>query len=53
MRIRYRQPLFMGRLFNQNGKFFAKFTSAEKAVASGQFAAFYIGNELVASGVIE
>jgi len=53
MRIRYRQPLFMGRLFNQNGKYFAKFASAEKAVTSGQFAAFYVGNELVASGAIE
>lgn len=53
MRIRYRQPLFMGRLFNQNGKYFAKFASTEKAVASGQFAAFYIDNELVASGAIE
>jgi tRNA-specific 2-thiouridylase len=53
MRIRYRQPLFVGRLFNQNGKYFALFNAPEKAVTSGQFAAFYIDNELIASGAIE
>lgn len=52
-RIRYRQNLFKCKLFEQeNGSFILGFDTPQKSVTSGQFAAIYIENELVFSGVI-
>jgi tRNA-specific 2-thiouridylase len=51
-RIRYRQPLHQARLFQRNMGFYLVFDKPMKSITSGQFAALYSGNELVASGVI-
>lgn len=53
IRIRYRQKLFPGTLHCENDRYFAVFEKAEKAVTPGQFIAFYRGDELVASGVMQ
>ncbi|MCC7299421.1 MAG: tRNA 2-thiouridine(34) synthase MnmA [Bacteroidia bacterium] len=50
IRIRYRQPLFEGVLQLKNGRYFALFDAPEKSITPGQFIAFYLDNELVASG---
>lgn len=50
--IRYRQeaePLY---ILEEEGKYYAKFTSPQKGVASGQFCAWYAGDELLGSAVI-
>ncbi len=53
VRIRYRQPLERARLImGDNGHAYILFDSPQRGVAAGQFAALYIGEELVASGVI-
>ncbi|TNF46812.1 MAG: tRNA 2-thiouridine(34) synthase MnmA [Bacteroidetes bacterium] len=52
-RIRYRQPLKKAQLINKNGQFFLLFVEKQKGVAPGQFAAWYRGEELIGSAVIE
>lgn len=52
-RIRYRQPLKKAQLINKNGQFFLLFEEKQKGVAPGQFAAWYKGEELIGSAVIE
>jgi tRNA-specific 2-thiouridylase len=51
-RIRYRQPLFGATLIKLESGLEIKFDSTQKAVAKGQFAAWYAGDVLVGSGVI-
>jgi tRNA-specific 2-thiouridylase len=51
-RIRYRQPLFGATLIKLESGLKIKFDSTQKAVAKGQFAAWYAGDVLVGSGVI-
>jgi tRNA-specific 2-thiouridylase len=51
-RIRYRQPLFGATLIKLESGLEIKFDSNQKAVAKGQFAAWYTGDVLVGSGVI-
>ena len=51
-RIRYRQPLFGATLTKLASGLEIKFDSPQKAVAKGQFAAWYAGDALVGSGVI-
>ena len=51
-RIRYRQPLFGATLIKLESGLEIKFNSPQKAVAKGQFAAWYAGDVLVGSGVI-
>ena len=51
-RIRYRQPLFGATLTKLANGLEIKFDSPQKAVAKGQFAAWYAGDALVGSGVI-
>jgi len=51
-RIRYRQPLFGATLTKLASGLEIKFDSPQKAVAKGQFAAWYAGDSLVGSGVI-
>lgn len=51
-RIRYRQPLEKARLYQFADAFYIEFAEAQSAIAAGQFAAWYNGDELLGSGVI-
>jgi tRNA-specific 2-thiouridylase len=51
-RIRYRQPLQKATLTKTEQGLFILFDEPQKAVAAGQFAAWYMDNELIGSGVI-
>ncbi len=53
VRIRYRQPLEKARLYRKDEGLYIVFHSLQKAIASGQFAAWYQGEELIGSGVID
>ena len=52
-RIRYRQPLESARLFQKDSGLYVIFEKEQTAISSGQFVAWYQGNELLGSGVIE
>ena len=52
LRIRYRQPLQEGELVNDNTGWYLDFKEPQRGVASGQFATWYRGDELVGSAVI-
>lgn len=52
VRIRYRQPLVGATLYRQPQGMFILFDENERGVAPGQFAAWYVENELIGSGVI-
>ncbi len=51
-RIRYRQPLQKATLIKTSNGLFIRFKEPQKAIAAGQFAAWYLGDELLGSGVI-
>lgn len=51
-RIRYRQPLEEATLYQFENEFFIEFENPQSAIAEGQFAAWYNGEELLGSGVI-
>ena len=51
-RIRYRQPLEDAVLYQYEDGFFIEFENSQSAIAEGQFAAWYQGEELLGSGVI-
>lgn len=51
-RIRYRQPLEDAVLHQYEEGFFIEFENPQSAIAEGQFAAWYQGEELLGSGVI-
>ena len=52
IRIRYRQPLEKGRIhLREDGAWFL-FENEQRGITSGQFAAWYSGDELIGSGVI-
>ena len=51
-RIRYRQPLEKAILYQLEEGFFIEFENPQSAIAEGQFAAWYHGDELLGSGVI-
>jgi len=51
-RIRYRQPLQKVNLLLKNDFVYVLFTELQKGITPGQFAAFYIEDELIYSGVI-
>ncbi len=52
IRIRYRQPLEKGTIFmKEEGAYFI-FDNEQRGITSGQFAAWYDGDELIGSGVI-
>lgn len=51
-RIRYRQPLEKAILYQFEEGFFIEFENPQSAIAEGQFAAWYHGDELLGSGVI-
>ena len=52
VRIRYRQPLEDAVLYQYKEGFFIEFENPQSAIAEGQFAAWYQGEELLGSGVI-
>ena len=52
LKIRYRQALTKGKLIQKESGFYVLFDELMKGITPGQFAAFYIEDELVASGVI-
>ena len=51
-RIRYRQPLVPVTIHHHESGFFLEFEKPEKAITPGQFAAWYLGDELIGSGTI-
>ncbi|MCD6331646.1 MAG: tRNA 2-thiouridine(34) synthase MnmA [Bacteroidales bacterium] len=53
VRIRYRQPLVDATLIRRDEGLFILFDQPQRAVAPGQFAAWYDGEELIGSGVID
>lgn len=52
LRIRYRQPLQDATLYQQEQGLYVVFNEPQRAIAPGQFAAWYLGEELIGSGVI-
>jgi tRNA-specific 2-thiouridylase len=52
-RIRYRQPLQKSKLIKNNNQFYILFNKLQRGITPGQFAAWYINEELIGSGVIE
>jgi tRNA-specific 2-thiouridylase len=51
-RFRYRQPLQKATLYQFEDAFYVEFEEPQSAIAEGQFAAWYNGEELLGSGVI-
>lgn len=52
VRIRYRQPLQKATLFQQEDAMYIQFEELQSAITPGQFAAWYLDDELIGSGVI-
>ena len=52
VRIRYRQPLQKATLYLNDSGLYSDFTTPQSAITSGQFAAWYIEDELIGSGEI-
>jgi tRNA-specific 2-thiouridylase len=52
LKIRYRQALQKGTLVKKETGYYVLFDTLMKGITPGQFAAFYLEDELVASGVI-
>jgi tRNA-specific 2-thiouridylase len=53
VRIRYRQPLQSARLFCRDKGMYIIFDKSQRGIAPGQFAAWYDGDEVIGSGVID
>lgn len=53
VRIRYRQPLQKATLYKAESGLYIEFEVPQKAITEGQFAAWYIDDELIGSGVID
>ena len=53
VRIRYRQPLQQAMLYMRAGGMYILFDEPQRGIAAGQFAAWYDGDVLAGSGVIE
>ena len=51
-RIRYRQALEKATIYQFEAGFYMEFENPQSAIAEGQFAAWYIDDELIGSGVI-
>ena len=52
VRIRYRQPLQQAELICREDGLYLLFAQSQRGIAAGQFAAWYDGEVLVGSGVI-
>jgi tRNA-uridine 2-sulfurtransferase len=53
VRIRYRQPLQEARLYCRENGMYIIFEKLQRGIAPGQFAAWYEGDEVIGSGVID
>ncbi|RLD73515.1 MAG: tRNA 2-thiouridine(34) synthase MnmA, partial [Bacteroidetes bacterium] len=53
VRIRYRQPLQKAIMYQKDDGIYIVFDEPQRGITSGQFAAWYKGDELLGSGVIE
>jgi tRNA-specific 2-thiouridylase len=53
VRIRYRQLLQESRLFCREEGIYIIFDKLQRGIAPGQFAAWYAGDEVIGSGVID
>jgi len=53
VRVRYRQPLQQATLFMKENGLHVVFDRRQRGITPGQFAAWYDGEELIGSGVIE
>ena len=53
VRIRYRQPLQKAMIFRRQDGIYIIFNKLQRGVAPGQFAAWYEGDEVIGSGVID
>ena len=53
LRIRYRQAHQSGKVIINDDGIYVLFDQKQRGITPGQFAAIYIGDELIASGVIE
>jgi tRNA-uridine 2-sulfurtransferase len=53
VRVRYRQPLQQATLYRREEGLHIIFEKQQRGITSGQFAAWYDGDELIGSGVIE
>jgi tRNA-specific 2-thiouridylase len=51
-RIRYRQPLQKAILYKIDSGLYVDFEEKQSAITEGQFVAWYVGDELIGSGVI-
>lgn len=51
-RYRYRQDLQKATIYQFESAFYVEFEEPQSAIAEGQFAAWYLGEELIGSGVI-
>ena len=52
VRIRYRQDLEKGKLIQKENELYITFENPQRGITSGQFAAWYLEDELLGSGVI-
>ena len=52
VRIRYRQPLQKATIYQTKDNLYVSFYKSQSSITSGQFAAWYIKEELIGSGVI-
>ena len=52
VRIRYRQPLQGATIYMEEQAAYIVFDTPQRGIAAGQFAAWYIENRVVGSGVI-
>lgn len=52
IRIRYRQPLQKGTIHQAEEGIYITFAELQRGITPGQFAAWYLNNELIGSGVI-
>jgi tRNA-specific 2-thiouridylase len=53
VRIRYRQPLQEATLYRRHDALYVVFDNLQRGVTPGQFAAWYNGEELAGSSVID
>jgi tRNA-uridine 2-sulfurtransferase len=53
VRIRYRQPLQKAKLYRRGNGIYIIFNKLQRGIAPGQFAAWYQGDEVIGSGVID
>ncbi|QZE13124.1 tRNA 2-thiouridine(34) synthase MnmA [Halosquirtibacter laminarini] len=52
-RIRYRQPLEKGTMYVEEEGVYVLFDNPQRGITPGQFAAWYVNDELIGSGVIK